>query len=271
MRVTILAATGQVGVALIDRLRSDGHTLIAVGRNADKLDRLGGGIVTRRADFDDGLALALALADAELIVCCGHARHLSAILSALPATGVRRIVAMGSTRVFSAIADETGDAVRAGIAALADAPVPAVMLLATMIYGGGLGVVEGLALRLRQMPILPVPGGAVRVQPIHVADVAACLAAALTEASAPGTPIVIAGQHPLTYQAMVTAIRDARVPGGRILPVPVFFWRAAAKLASILPGMGGVGRALGRLCEDRVFDLQGMQARLNISSREFQP
>lgn len=271
MRVTILGATGQVGQELIRLLMARGHEIVAVGRAAERLRRLPPGIVTRLVQFTDGDALARVLQDADYLVCCCHASELPRIVPAIPET-VRRVVAMGSTRFFSEAPDETGDAVRAGIAALAACPIPSVMLLSTMIYGGEHArVVEGLARRLRQVPILPVPGGLVRVQPIHVADVAACLAAALTHDGAPGCLITIAGPRPITYCAMVEAIRDARVPGGRVLPVPVIFWRAAARVLSVLPGMGGVGRAIGRLCEDRVFDVQEMQVLLNIISREFQP
>src|ERR1700722_17068306 len=150
MRVTVLAATGRLGQALLRRLQAESDiTVIAVGRDAAKLTALPG-VETRAADLDDPTALKAALADAQIVVSCTNARFVPAILAALPPSGVERLVMMGSTRCFSKVPDATATAVRVAEAALADCPIPSVLLLATMIYGGGAGVVEGLAEAIRR-------------------------------------------------------------------------------------------------------------------------
>jgi uncharacterized protein YbjT (DUF2867 family) len=271
-RVTVLAATGRLGQALVRRLLADGVPVIAVGRTAGKLGLLPATVETRLADLGDPMALAAALADARLVVSCANASHVPAILAALPAEGVERLVVMGSTRRFSAVPDDTADAVRAAEAALAHCRIPAVLLLATLIYGAGGSVVDGLARQIRRFPLLPLPGGGkTLVQPIHIDDVAASLAAALVAPKAPGTPIVIAGPQPMTYREMVYAIARARGLNLMVIPIPVVPVMAMARMAGMLDRFRGMAGSVRRLLEDKSFDITEMRQRLGVEPRGFEP
>jgi len=269
MRVTVLAATGQLGQALLRRLQAEPDvTVIAVGRDRAKLDVLAG-VESRVADLADPVALKAALADAEIVVSCTNARFVPAILAALPASGVRRLVMMGSTRCFSKVPDATATAVREAEAALAACPVPSVFLLATMIYGGEAGVVERLARQVRRFPVLPLPGASALVQPIHIDDVAACLAGAIRRSEALGAPIVIAGPTAMPYATMVRAVAEARNLRAVVLPLPAWAVRAAVGAVQRSGRLRGAARSMLRLLEDKAYDISPMRARLAVQPRRF--
>ncbi len=245
--------------------------MIAIGRDTGKLAALPEAAERRLADLGDPVALRLALADARRIAVCANAQFLPAVLAALPAAGVERLVAMGSTRAFSAVPDATGAAVRAAEASLKALPIPSVLLLATLIYGAGTGVVDQLAGLIRRFPLLPLPGGGrALVQPIHIEDVALALEAALFRPEAPGRPIVIAGPEAMSYRRMAERIAAARGLKLRILPVPGWPLTLAARLLG-QGRLAGPSAALRRLLEDKAFVVDEMRDRLGLVAREFDP
>jgi uncharacterized protein YbjT (DUF2867 family) len=271
VRVTVLAATGRLGQVLLRHLRDEPATVVAVGRSADRLAVLPADLEKRVADLSDPAALKAALADAEYVVSCAHAEFVPAILAALPKAGIERLVLMGSTRCFSDVPDATAQAVRAAEAALVVRPVPSVLLLATAIYGGGAGVVEQLARQIKRFPVLPLPGTAGRVQPIHIDDVAAALVAALLRPNAPGAPIVIAGPKPMTYRDMVRSIAVARRLKLILLPVPPALVELAVGLIDRIEPLRERAASLRRLLEDKSFDISDMRERLGVTPRDFAP
>jgi uncharacterized protein YbjT (DUF2867 family) len=271
MRVTVLAATGRLGQALVRHLLADGHAVVAVGRDPAKLALLPGAVTRRVADFGDGAALATALGDATRVVSCANAAHVPAILAALPSPAPERLVLMGSTRRFSTVPDATAEHVRRAERLLEQLPVPSVMLLASLIYGGGGSVVDGLAAKLRRSRFLPLPGGGRSlVQPIHIEDAAAALAAAIVRDEAPGAPIVIAGPAPMSYGAMVRAIARGTGRPVVILAVPGWLFSALGRLLAAVPPLAGLGGSLRRLVEDKAYDVGDMRRRLGVSPRAFE-
>lgn len=271
MRVTVLAATGRLGQALVRQLLAEGHEVLAVGRDPAKLARLPDGVARRVADFEDGPALRAALVDTARLVSCANAVHVPAILAALPASTPDRLVLMGSTRCFSAVPDATAEHVRRAEALLASQQVPSVMLLASLIYGGGGSVIDGLAAKLRRSRFLPLPGGGrTLVQPIHIADVAAALAAAVVRDEAPGAPIVIAGPASMSYGAMVRTVARGIGRPVVILAVPGWLFSALGRALTLVPRFAGLGGGLRRLVEDKAYDVGDMRRRLGISPRAFE-
>jgi uncharacterized protein YbjT (DUF2867 family) len=261
-RVTVLAATGPVGRRLVERLVAEGREVVAVGRDPARLEALSGICDKRVADFEDPSAMVRALREARLVACCGNAVHLPAILAAVPAGGIERLVVMGSTRRYSAVPDATADAVRAAERALQRLSIPSVLLLSTMIYGTGNGVLD----RLARFPVVPVPQGA-RIQPIHVEDVARALAAALFRPEAVGSPIVLAGPEPMSYAEAVRRTASARGKAAIILPLPRTMFAVGGRLL----GSRRVGMELRRLAENRVFAIDDLRQRLGVEPRAFDP
>jgi len=260
---------------LVRLLSADGVRVIALGRDRVKLDRLaaeiGGDVVVRQADLADPIPLAAALADARIVISTAHASFAPAILAALPAGRVRRLVLTGSTRVFSRYPDWTADQVRAAEAALAVSGIPGILLLPTLIYGPEVGsVVHGIAAQLRRQPFMPLPnGGKSLVQPVHVADVARALAAAARIDLLPAGPIVIAGPSPITYGEMVRAIGRAIGRPAVILPVPSVATDLAAAMLRRLPRGAAIAGAIQRLAEDKAFDVEPMRRALGVEPIDF--
>lgn len=263
--VHVIGASGRSGAALCRSLLADGLPFVPVVRSAARWADTGLPGAPAVADLNDAGALAAALAGAERVVSCAHARHAPAILQAADAAG--RFVFLGSTRRFTRWPDAHGAGVIAGEAALRASGRAGVMLHPTMIYGAaGEDNVQRLAGLLRRLPVVPLPGGGrALVQPIHQDDVTLCLRAALDRNWDGPEAIVIAGPEPVSYAGFVRAVAAAaglRPP--RIVGVPPGLLLAAAPL-TMLPGLPRVRRAeIRRLLEDKAFDTACMRRRLGV-------
>ena len=270
--IAIIGASGRAGEALARRLLAQRYGVIAIGRSEARYRELGLRAPFRRVDLSAPDSLAAALADAEAVAVCVHARFLTSILPALPPRLVR-IVALGSTRKFTRFPDKAALAVREAEFVFEAAHLPGVMLHPTMIYGARAeSNIQRVAAYIRRFGIVPLPGGGQSlVQPIHVDDVAACLEAALVRPTAPGASIVIAGPQAMEYRDMVRAVGRAIGREARILSVPAPLLKTAALLTPVIPGAPRVWPAeVRRLLEDKAFDIAEMQTRLGIVPMDFQ-
>lgn len=279
MRIVVIGATGRTGQRVVARLCDRGHAVAAVGLTAAKLAALDPRAAPHRADLsgpDDG-SLAALLAPADVVVSCAHARYTDAILAVTAPAGPR-LVLMGSVRRYLRIPDRDGSEIAAAEAALLAAGRRGVMLHASMIYGapddGNVSRVLRLLARWpRGLPVvLPLPDGGRRlVQPIHVDDVAAAVAAAVERPEADGPPLVLAGPEPFAYRALVGACAAALGRRALVLPVPV---AALARVAAACERIGlrlPLNAAeLRRAGEDKRFEVAPMIARLGIRPISFE-
>ncbi|WP_223880777.1 NAD(P)H-binding protein [Roseococcus microcysteis] len=266
LTLALIGASGRSGRALAAALREAGLPFRPVLRDALKWT---GPETPALADLTDPVALAAALAGAEVVVSTAHARHAPAILAAAPPGAA--FILMGSTRRFSRWPDDHGDGVRAGEAAFLASGRPGVMLHPTMIYGAeGEDNVQRLAALMRRLPVLPLPqGGRALVQPIHQGDVTACLLAAIGRARGLAGALVIAGPEALPYREFCAAVaRAAGMAPRPVLPIPASALMAFAPLTRALPFLPRIGRdEIRRLTEDKAFDIAPMRATLGIAPR----
>jgi uncharacterized protein YbjT (DUF2867 family) len=273
--VHLIGATGRSGQAVVRVLLDHGVTVVPVLRNAEKWRATGIGAsalvsAPMLADLRDGPALFRALEGAVAVVSTAHARHTAAILAASTAH-VACFVLLGSTRLFSAWPDSHGHGVREGEDAFLRSGRKGVMLHPTMIYGArGENNVQRLSMLMRHLPFLPLPkGGAMKVQPIHQADLAAAVCAALAAPWDGPHHLVIAGPEPVRYADFTRAIALAAGLRPRpILPVPVWILRALAPFSAWLPFLPRIHRdEIRRLTEDKDFDITPMRHILGINPR----
>ena len=264
--IAVIGASGRLGASVCRALAASGQGYRPVVREPDRWRALGLPAVPAQADLQDPIGMAQALAGAEQIVSCAHARFTPAVLAAAPAGA--SFVLMGSTRRFSRWPDEGGDGVRAGEAAFVTSGRSGVMLHPTMIYGAaGEDNVQRLAALLRRLPIAPLPGGGrALVQPIHVDDVTRCILAALHHRWEAPRGLVIAGPRSMRYRDFLAAV--ARAAGLRpppVLPVPELLLRALAPLTPLVPRLPTIRAAeIRRLTEDKDFDIGPMRDLLGI-------
>ncbi len=264
--VHVIGASGRSGAALCRALSAAGIRFVPLVRAPEKWSALNLGGAARVAQIEDGPALRAALRDAERIVCCAHAHHAGAVLAAAPAEA--RFVFLGSTRKFTRWPDAHGIGVLAGERAFLASGRAGVMLHPTMIYGAaGEDNVQRLAIWLRRLPAVPLPGGgAAAVQPIHQSDVTRAIRAALDHDWIGSHAMVIAGPEPVSYAAFVRAVATAaglRQP--RIVAVPAALLTLLAPLSGWLPGLPRIRREeVRRLLEPKAFDITEMRRVLAI-------
>ena len=266
--VHVIGASGRSGSAICRALAADGISVVPVVRSAERWRATGLPGEKRLADLKDPDALQAALAGAQAIVSCAHARHAPAILHAAPATA--RFVFLGSTRKFTQWPDAHGNGVLAGEAAFLASGRNGVMLHPTMIYGAaGEDNVRRLAALLRRLPAVPLPqGGKALVQPIYQDDLTRCILAALAhDWNGPHT-MVAAGPAAMPYAAFVRAIAAAAgLPPPRIINVPAWTLMAGSAV-TLLPGLPTIRPAeIRRLLEDKAFDMSDMRLRLGVTPR----
>ena len=266
--IHVIGASGRSGTALFRALRAGGKSPVPVVRNPARWASIGLPGVPRVADLTDPAGLRAALAGADIVASCAHARHVPAILAASP--GVARFVFLGSTRKYTMHPDDHGNGVLAGEAAFLESGRNGVMLHPTMIYGAqGEDNVQRLAKLLLRLPVVPLPGGGrALVQPIYQGDVTACLLAALVRAWDGPHAITIAGPAPMPYARFVRAVAYAAgIRPPRIMTVPTGVLLAASWL-TLLPGLPAVRTGeIRRLLEDKDFDVEPMRAALGIAPR----
>jgi len=111
----------------------------------------------------------------------------------------------------------------------------------TLICGAGSGSLEGLR-KLASGSVIPVPGnGQVRMQPIHVDDLAGLIAGIVRERRFAGSTLELGGPDVLTLDALLrelhACLRGDSESGGRCMHVPLVPIRMALTLAErMLPG-----------------------------------
>ncbi len=264
--VHVIGASGRSGLALCRALAVDGVAVAPVVRDAAKWRAGGLAGVPRVANLTDAAALRAALAGATRIVSCAHARFAPAVLAAAPPDA--RHVFLGSTRKFTRWPDAHGRGVQEGEAAFLTSGRAGVMLHPTMIYGAqGEDNVQRLAVLLRRLPIVPLPGGGrALVQPIHQDDLTRCILAALAIAWDGPHSLVVAGPTALPYADFVRAVAlAAGLRRPRIVAIPAWPMIAAAPLTALLPGVPTVRLAeIRRLLEDKAFDTAPMIDTLHV-------
>lgn len=265
--VHVVGASGRSGAALCRALLARRVPFVPVVRDAARWRATGLPGEPRVADLAGPPApLARALEDAARVAGTAHARHVPALLAAMPRGAM--LACLGSTRKFTRWPDAHGDGVLAGEAALLESGRAGVILHPTMIYGAqGENNVQRLAALLRRLPVIPLPGGGrALVQPIHQDDVTRSLLAALERRWDGPHALVIAGGTALSYRAFAALV--ARAAGLRprpVLTVPAWAMMAVARATRILPGLPAVGRAeIRRLLEDKAFSTEAMVRELGV-------
>ncbi len=262
--VTIVGATSKFSQRLIQRLGMQGRKVIPLARRIDALPPEQQ-TTARFFDLAQPGSLRAALADAECVVSSVQAPDGIDVISALPPT-VKRVILMGSTRIFTRYPNDKVERQRQAVDALARSGIPGVVLHPTMIYGPNDGNVQRLAAYIRKFGIVPLPGGGnALLQPIHREDVVSCVMAALERDSALGEPIVIAGKDAISYRNLVTEIGRALGKTPLVLPVPGIALQVAAALTALVPGIPTIRTdEIRRLGEDKTFPIDDMRRRLGV-------
>jgi len=162
------------------------------------------------------------------------------IVAAAAVAGARHLVFVSS--IAAGFANRRwypyAEAKRAAEQVVRHGAVPATVVRPTMVFGPGSPVQEGLErLAMGRAPII-LGRGTVRVQPIHVDDLAATLLALADAAPSGARAIEVGGGDQLTMRELLTRMRAVRgLPARTLWSVPLGLPRLALAMAEQVPGL----------------------------------
>ena len=265
MRILLTGASGFIGRHLLDALLDAGHHVVCAGRRAPA--RVHPHCTFVAADFtrDTSPAVWLGrLAGIDAVInTVGifresgqqtfarlHTETPSALFTACVQAGTVRFVLQLSALGADALATSAYHvSKKAADDTLASLPLRSAIVQPSLIYGRD-GASAGLLRMLASLPLCPRFGPAPQlVQPIHIDDAVAAMAALLHELDTPDkdnddnydmrTPrrIALVGPHALPFSEYLAALRHAMGMGKlRLLPLPRWCARLAAAMAGRVPG-----------------------------------
>ena len=252
MRVLVCGATGCVGQAVVNALRSRGHSVVVGARGVSNgRDQLAVDYMqpVESAVWRDRLQAHRvdAVVNCVGILMSSRTQSFERIHTAGPIELFRGAALAGMRRAVQVSALGVGDDA-AGLAspylhsklladdALAALPIDAAVLRPSLVFGPN-SQSAALFATLASLPLISLPGrGRQALQPIHVFELAE-IAVRLLERSAPCHGVYeVGGGQTLSYREMLGRYRDALHLGAPLwLPLPMPLMRLAAWLAEALP------------------------------------
>ena len=273
----VFGGSGQIGAALLARLRFEGWQVLALSREV-RADAPG--LQWLRGGFPQPAGLP---GEVDAIFSCGPLDAF-ALWFARGEVACRRVVAFGSTSVE--VKSESDDAGERDVArrlreaeallfeAAARRGIGATVLRPTLVYGAGrdatLARIAALATRLRGFA-LPADATGLR-QPVHVDDLADAAMACLDARAAHGNAYALPGGETLPYREMVSRVLAALPSRPRLFALPPPLFRALllpARAAGLAAGFGDA--ALARMREDLAFDDAPARRDFGYAPRAFAP
>jgi nucleoside-diphosphate-sugar epimerase len=253
--IFVTGGSGFVGRTLLAALQPLGRPVIALARR--EMPHLSGDAITVvQGDLLDPATYADALRSCEVVIhlaaTTGRAsaeEHLrvnahgtSVLIDACRKAGVPKVLFVSS--IATTFPDKTGYhyALAKCLAeeAVARSGLRFAILRPTAILGPAAPVLGGLE-KLALLPFIVMPGaGRVRVQPIHVNDVARCITETVRQDLFTDATVEIGGPDTFTMEGLLQHIRVARTGrSGRVVHVPLPALRIPLRMAEAM-GLGGL-------------------------------
>jgi uncharacterized protein YbjT (DUF2867 family) len=224
--VLVAGATGHVGMALVDALRTRGHDVRALSRSG------GDGVV--EGDVSDRKAMLAALEGVEAAYYLVHSleaagdfgdaeTHAAGVFAtAARERGVERIVYLGGI-VHGTDLSAHLESRRAVGEILRSSAVPAIEFRASIVVGAGSASFELVRDLVERLPLLVGPDWLDNpAQPIALEDVVAYLVEALELPLTDSVVYEIGGADRVTYRALVDEVarQTGGTPTAAVVPVP---------------------------------------------------
>ncbi len=284
MRIYVTGASGFIGAHVVDRLRREGHAVVALGRDAARVPPQDG-VEFRQLDLLDLDRVLPAIEDCDAGIHAAGAgpgsdaktmqdanvqasRHLAA--SCRRKNHLHRLVAFSSAAI-----EEVGDTEyrRAKIgqeAAIRSYDIDVTLLRPTMVLGERSPDVQHLVERTRAGTFLLPAGGRCRVQPVHVDDVAAAAVSALRADASIRKAYILAGpEGGISYRDLVTNLRD--LSGGRaaLRSLPLLPMRLAAPLFGVVGLSRSIRAQIAFYGQDHLYSIEEAREQLGFAPRSY--
>jgi nucleoside-diphosphate-sugar epimerase len=281
-RILVAGASGQVGDYLTARLAAlaanSGCAVVALSRVAR--DNAPPWLDWRQADLETDLPPDLR---ADSLIHLAPLWLLPRRLPQFAASGVKRIVALSSTSVFTKnLSPDAAERHTADLLAEAESALEAgsarygtawTVLRPTLIYGRGREQnISAIATFIRRHGFFPLPGAACGLRaPVHADDVAQACIAALLSGAAKNRAYQLCGGDTVTYREMVERIFLALGRKPRVMRLPEWSMLALAQAAAWAGAPGISVDLVRRMNRDQVFDHGDAMRDLGYSPRGFRP
>lgn len=199
--------------------------------------------------------------------------HAQSIVTAAERSGLHRAIFVSTTAIFTSLNVPSKLVRLEAERRIRESSLDWTIIRPTMIYGTKRDRNMWRLLQLlRRTPVVPVPGGGRRLQqPVHVADLAEAIVAAIDAEAAVGQAYDVAGPHALTFRRVVKEAAGGLGRRAVVVPVP------ATPLLAVLRRLEAAGRRapvkaeqIERLLEDKAFDIGPAQRDLGYRPRSFQ-
>jgi uncharacterized protein YbjT (DUF2867 family) len=277
MKLLVLGGSGFLGGYVLREAARRGHQVLALARSPEAARTVAGhGARPLAGDLDDAHQLdeVFAAARCEALVCLASLGfgHGPGIVAAAEEAGVPRAVFVSTTAVTTALHPPTKQVRLTAEQQIRGCGLDWTILRPTMIYGdAGDRNLSRLLSLLRRAAVLPVPGaGGCLHQPVHVADVADAVLAALERLAAVGSLYNVAGPKPIPFAELLRTCARAVGSRTRLVPVPL------APLVTLVRGYERLSRhpriraeQLLRLGEDKAFAIDDTIRDLGYAPRPF--
>jgi uncharacterized protein YbjT (DUF2867 family) len=251
VRILVVGASGFIGTALVARLVTAGHEVVAVSRSKAASPPVAATGVTEVAlDVAQATRLedwAPVLAGVEAVVNCAgalqegpsdslagvHAHGISALFRACERAGIRRVVHLSATGVDTPVTAFSRTKL-AGDQALMALDLDWVVLRPSVVVGrqayGGSALLRGLA----ALPLTPVLSGSGPLQIVHIDDVVAAILFFLRPDAPSRRVVEVVGPRRLSLADTVRLLRRwLRWPPAPPMPVPSWVASIVYRLGDI--------------------------------------
>lgn len=273
MTVLVFGGSSQIGRFLLPRLVASGETVLAVSRRAHAPQD---GMRWLHGSLPDDLPRELPRPSA--VISFGPLDSFAQWLARADFGGEPpRVIATSSMSAQTkrdsdvpaerAIARQLRDGETALAAACDRHGAPWTVLRPTLVYGAGLDKsLSPIARRALCTRVFPLPAGRGLRQPVHAADIALAVLAALERPASAGRILAIGGGERLSAAVMFARVRDGLPRATLPVPLPAWLLRAGQRFAP-----GRLRGPLQRLEADLIADNDELERLLGIHPRPFQP
>jgi nucleoside-diphosphate-sugar epimerase len=213
MKVFVTGGTGFTGSHVVPLLLKNGYAVRCLHRPQSDRSlplRAQPEIDWALGDVSDSQALSASMRGTDALVniaSLGYG-HADSIISAAQNAGIKRVIFISTTAIFTQLNAKSKSVRIAGELAIETSGLQYTILRPTMIYGSPRDRNMWRLIRfMRYSPIVPVFGdGHYLQQPIYVGDVAQAILGCLCNDQTIGKSYNIAGKHPLTYNQVIDTI-----------------------------------------------------------------
>ncbi|MFP5317962.1 MAG: NmrA family NAD(P)-binding protein [Acidimicrobiia bacterium] len=214
--IVVTGATGTIGSGVVRELASRGAEVRAFVRDRAKAERmLGAGVPLAVGDFADPATIRAAVRSAHTVVLSSgndprQAEYEAAVVDAVVATGGRRVVKISSVGAQAPSSATFVDSHHRSEQHLARSGLPASTIRCNFFMSN----LFASAAMIRQMGQIGAPAGNATIAMVDPRDVAAAVAAVVTDSANDAPAYELTGPEPLTYEQVADTLSE--VLGRRI-------------------------------------------------------